>query len=177
MPKKESTGTLIAAIGIGVAIGLVAALPFGRIALGVGLGTVAGIAASALIQRERVAKTIGRTKEGHLDALKAYTDGKMERYKLLFAVNGGAFALGQFMLSTAASRLAAVLPVRYLADGAIVYTALMTVDIWLYGQMMRDRFAGDAAFSPAGRALLLLISTLLMGAWFLVSLTALRLGA
>ena len=167
--KWRSTAILVAAVAIGAALGVFAARPFGRVALGAGLGVVAGIAASSVVMREKVAQLVGTTRAPQLEALKAYTEGKMERYKLLFAVNGGAFVLGQFMLSAEASQIASVLPLRYLADGAIIYTALMTVDIWFYAQTMRDRFVGDAAFTPAGKALLLLISTLLIGAWFLAS--------
>jgi hypothetical protein len=42
--------------------------------------------------------------------------------------------------------------------------------------MMREKFVGSAAFTVAGKALLLLISVLLMGGWFLVSLAASRAG-
>lgn len=174
--NKRSTAILLLAVAVGVLLGAICARPFGRLALGVGLGAVSGIAVSAVLNRKGDRKPIQDTDPGDLEALKAYTDGKMQRYKLLFAVNGGAFAVGQFVLGAGASKMAAVLPIPYLADGAIIYTALMTVDIWLYGQMMREKFVGSDAFTVAGKALLLLISLLLMGGWFLVSLTASRVG-
>jgi hypothetical protein len=59
--------------------------------------------------------------------------------------------------------------IGYLAGGAMIFTAIMTVDIWLYGRMMREEFVGDAAFTAAGKALLLLISLLLMAGWLIVS--------
>lgn len=157
-----------------MSLGAIAGLPFGRLVLGMGLGAVAGVALSAAIDRHGNRKPIRDTGTGtgDLEALKAYTDGKMQRYTLLFAVNGGAFAVGEFVLGRGGPNAPALLPIEFLADGAIVYTALMTVDIWLYGQMMREKFVGSAAFSVAGKALLLLISLLLMGGWYLVSLTA-----
>ena len=174
--NTRSTVKLLLAVGVGVLLGAAFALPFGRSALGIGLGAVSGVAVSAMLNRKGDRRPIKKTSAGDLDALKAYTNGKMQRYTLLFAVNGGAFAVGQFVLGADAAKMVAVLPIRHLADGAIIYTALMTVDIWLYGQMMREKFVGSDAFTVAGKALLLLISVLLMGGWFLVSLTAPRPG-
>jgi len=172
--NRRSVVTLVVTVAGGILLGALCALPFGRFALGIGLGAVGGVAISAALNRTRDRKPVKETGPGDLEALKAYTDGKMQRYKLLFGVNGGAFAVGQFVLGPGASKMEAILPIQYLADGAIIYTALMTVDIWLYGQMMREKFVGSDAFTVAGRALLLLVSVLLMGGWFLVSLMASR---
>jgi hypothetical protein len=81
---------------------------------------------------------------------------------------GGAFAVGRFLLKPESS-VQPIPPIPYLADGAIIYAALMTLDIWLYGQMMRENFVGNAAFTAAGKALLVLLGLLLVGGWFLVA--------
>jgi hypothetical protein len=140
--NKWSIITLLVSVGIGILLGAVGALPFGRFGLGIGLGAVGGIAVSA-----------GLNRKGHRTP--------------------GAFAVGQLVLGAGPPKMEAVLPISYLADGAIIYTALMTVDIC---QMMREKFVGSAAFTVAGKALLLLISVLPMGGWFLVSLAASRAG-
>jgi hypothetical protein len=161
-------------IGAAVVIGAVVGNQVDRLALGAGLGAAAGIGAGASWKAGEAKRTVRETAETDLEALNAYVDGKMKRYTLLFAVNGGAFAVGQFLLNDDGTQLKAILPLRYLAEGAIVYTAIMTVDIWLFGQMMRERFVGDAAFTAAGKALLILIGILLMGGWLLIDLRAPR---
>jgi len=174
--NKSTTGkvrgwrrfVLALAIGLGAIVGAVIGQCLGRVVLGIGLGAAIGIGIGAtLSKKKREAK--GETAENDLESLNVYMDGKMKRYTLLFSVNGGAFAVGQFLLRPESADLRAGLPLRYLAEGAIIFTAIMTVDIWLFGQMMRERFAGNAAFTWAGKALLVLISLLLMGGWFLMT--------
>ena len=69
-----------------------------------------------------------------LDALRMYLDGKVQRYKLLFAVNGGAFAIAKVGQGDHVSL--GNLDLK-LAIGAIAFTVVMTIDIWLWGQQMR----------------------------------------
>jgi hypothetical protein len=165
--ERRPTVTMLLAIAVGLVAGWLSARAFDRTFLGSGIGAVCGIAVGAALSRKSERKSL-REIEDKLDALRTYTDGKMQRYTLLFAVNGGAFAVGQYVLGSGASTMKAVLPIGYLADGAIIFTALMTVDIWLYGQMMRREFVGPSAFTPAGKAILLLISALLIAGWLLV---------
>jgi hypothetical protein len=107
------------------------------------------------------------TDQEKLDGLRTYIDGKMRRYGLLFAVNGGALAIAQLMADANTARLLGRLSVRHLALGAIIYTIVMVVDIWLFGQMMRKRFLGELAFSKLGKTILLMLGTLLVISWLL----------
>ena len=103
-----------------------------------------------------------------LDGLRTYIDGKMRRYSLLFSVNGGAFAIGKLMTDANSAKLLGYLSIRQLAIGAILFTIVMTIDIWSFGQMMRDRFLGEVAFSRRGKLILILLSALLVGGWLFV---------
>lgn len=107
-----------------------------------------------------------------LEAMNTYIDGKMKRYTLLFAVNGGAFAIAQL-----APEVLNSLSRGHLAAGAILFTVLMYADIWAFGTMMRDRFIPELAFKRAGQAILILMATLLIGAWSLALSQDLRLCA
>ena len=51
---------------------------------------------------------------------------------------------------------------------------VMIVDIWLFGEMMREKFVGQGAFTPAGKIILMMISLLLIGAWLVVLLHGAR---
>jgi Ca2+/Na+ antiporter len=102
-----------------------------------------------------------------LDALRTYLNGKMERYKLLFSVNGGAFAIAQIKNDVSLGHL----DLEKLAIGAIAFTIVMTVDIWLWGQQMKETYLKneEQAFTFAGKAILLLLSALLVLAWALAA--------
>ena len=110
-------------------------------------------------------------------AMNAYIEGKMKRYNLLFAVNGGAFAIARLMLpanNTALSGqpdlLLGGLSLDMLAIGAALFTIIMCVDIWMFGKMMRtDFFNGTTVFAAPGRAILVCIGALLIGGWLLVA--------
>jgi hypothetical protein len=168
-PQKKLVILVIvvaASTAIGAAIGRYLGLPF----LGGGLGAAIGVWLGDWLGTWMVEKPVEvwETTKHDLDALNSYTEGKMHRYTLLFAVNGGAFTVGQFLLGDTGREYQRVLPMAYLAQGAIVFTAIMTVDIWLFGQMMREKFVGNGAFTPAGKILLLLISFLVIAAWLVV---------
>jgi hypothetical protein len=98
-------------------------LPF-PVAATVGVGFVTG---PSSIDRETI--------DTQLKILQAYTDGKMKRYGLLFSVNGGAFALARFSSDKGLAINPAVI-----ASGAIFFTVLMTLDIWMFGIAMRKQF-------------------------------------
>ena len=75
-----------------------------------------------------------------LNGLATYIDGKMKRYSLMFAVNGGAFAIAKLMAENGKASntiLLGHLQLWHLALGAILFTVLMVIDIYLFGQMMK----------------------------------------
>ena len=101
-----------------------------------------------------------------LVALKTYTEGKMHRYKLLFAVNGGAFAVGQLILD---EQPVGALTLANLAVGAVLFTLLVHADIWAFATMMRNKFRlTGLAFEGPGRAILVMLCALVIAAWSLV---------
>ena len=104
-----------------------------------------------------------------LDALRTYLDGKMQRYKLLFAVNGGAFAIAKVGQGDHVSL--GNLDLEKLAIGAIAFTVVMTIDIWLWGQQMKETYLSKEAqaFSFAGKSILLLLAALQILAWALAA--------
>ena len=64
----------------------------------------------------------------------------MVQYSLLFALNGGSFAIAK-LLGPEGQRIGGGLPLRALALGAIIFTLLMCRDIYLFGEMMRNKFS------------------------------------
>jgi hypothetical protein len=115
-----------------------------------------------------------------IDALNAYIDGKMKRYNLLWAVNGGAFAVarllpggGQTASAGAAADQGAVLgglSLGALALGASLFTVVMCADIWMFGQMMREQyFRGATVFGTPGRVVLGMIGALIVTGWLLAA--------
>lgn len=104
-----------------------------------------------------------------LDGIRTYIDGKMRRYGLLFSVNGGAFAIAKLMADENTANLLGRVSVKQLALGAIVFTVVMVVDIWLFGQMMRKEFLEELAFTKRGKTILLLLGSLLITCWALVA--------
>jgi hypothetical protein len=106
------------------------------------------------------------TIDTQLKILQTYTDGKMKRYGLLFSVNGGAFALARFSSDKGLAINPAVI-----ASGAIFFTVLMTLDIWMFGIAMRKQFerVQDGLFGQHGRIILLGLALLLVAAWGLAA--------
>lgn len=107
-----------------------------------------------------------------LSGLATYIDGKMKRYSLMFAVNGGAFAVAKLMAEagqTSNTILLGHLRLWHLALGAILFTVLMVIDIYLWGQMMKKKFLGDLAFNVPGKLILICLGVLLISAWSLVA--------
>jgi hypothetical protein len=105
-----------------------------------------------------------------LDGMRTYIDGKMRRYSLLFSVNGGAFAIAKLLADDNTAKLMGRLTVQHLAFGAIVFTIVMVVDIWLFARMMKQQFLEDLAFNKPGKTILLLLGALLIVSWVLVGL-------
>jgi hypothetical protein len=107
-----------------------------------------------------------------LSGLGTYIDGKMKRYSLMFAVNGGAFAVAKLMAESAKDGntiLLGNLRLWQLALGAIIFTVLMVVDIYLWGRMMKKKFLDDLAFNTPGKLILIFLGVLLISAWVLVA--------
>jgi hypothetical protein len=106
------------------------------------------------------------TIQTQLQILQAYTEGKMKRYGLMFSVNGGAFALAKFSADKGVDINPAVI-----ASGAIFFTVLMTLDIWMFGIAMRTQFEEiqEGLFGQHGRFILLGLALLLISAWALAA--------
>jgi hypothetical protein len=109
------------------------------------------------------------TEQQKLDGMRTYIDGKLRRYGLLFSVNGGAFAIAKLMGDENTAKLLGRLSVTHLALGAIIFTIVMVVDIWLFGKMMQEKFLDKLAFQKPGKIILLLLGTLLVVGWLLVA--------
>ncbi len=104
--------------------------------------------------------------EGH----RTYIDGKMRRYNLLFAVNGGVFAVAKLMADPSTNRILGALTLEQLAAGGTIFIVLMWLDIWAFGYMMRTRFfGGQDVFGMLGRVVLTTICALLLVGWLLVA--------
>ena len=115
------------------------------------------------------------TPKDKLDGLSTYIDGKMKRYYLLFAVNGGAFAIAKLLGDPAGQRIAGGLSLRALALGAIIFSLLMWRDIYLFGEMMRCKFfGGTLVFGKGGKRILAVLCLLLISGWLLAAFWPIR---
>lgn len=101
------------------------------------------------------------------ESFRIYEDGKHRRYGLLFAVNGGAFAVAKLFTDPAAVTLLGNLTLSQLAIGMMLFTIVMAVDIFTFGQKMRETYL-PAAFGTPGKVVLLLIGFLICAGWYLV---------
>src|SRR5262245_42921114 len=98
----------------------------------------------------------------------AYEDGKHRRYNLLFAVNGGAFTVAKLFTEATNAAVLGNLTLGQLASGMILFTLVMVVDIFMFGQNMRRTYVPNA-FSWQGKTVLILIGFLLCAGWLLVA--------
>jgi hypothetical protein len=111
-----------------------------------------------------------------LKGLQTYIDGKMKRYNLLFAVNGGAFALAKFMKSDG-DRVLGGLELWQIALGAIIFTVLMTIDIWLFAKNIKgvlvreDPVFENKMFGRFGKIILVSLCVILILGWVLAGFT------
>ena len=99
-------------------------------------------------------------------AFKLYEDGKHRRYTLLFAVNGGGFAIAKLLLEP--TRDFGQLTRTKLALGMILFTLVMSADIFMFGEKMRTSYLPDA-FGLPGKTVLLLLAALLCAGWALAA--------
>ena len=105
-----------------------------------------------------------------LQGMQTYIDGKMKRYSLLYAVNGGAFAIAEVLGEKESGRLTGGLSLLALAIGAILFTLLMWRDIYTFGMMMRTKFfANKLVFEEGGRRILAALSLLIIAGWLLAA--------
>ena|SRR5215475_2867514 len=102
------------------------------------------------------------------ESFKLYEDGKHRRYSLLFAVNGGAFTIAKLFAEKNAAAVLGNLSLERLSFGMILFTVVMVVDIFMFGQKIRDAYLPDA-FGWQGKIVLSLLGILICAGWFLVS--------
>ena len=107
------------------------------------------------------------------EAYRLYEDGKHRRYELLFAVNGGAFAIAKLIGEKQFQVGHLGLP--QLAAGMVLFTIVMVVDIYTFGDKwnkLGKEIKDDGnhkIFGPPGRVVLILIGLLLCVGWILAS--------
>lgn len=123
--------------------------------------------------------------EQYLERFKAYEDGKHRRYSLLFTVNGGAFAVAKLFANAEilsdpkTAKVLGSLTLCQLSFGMILFTALMTFDIYIFGHRMRKYILEVAKqrnvsiwqgpFSGPGKVVLVTIGALICVGWWLVT--------
>lgn len=100
--------------------------------------------------------------------IETYESGKSRRYNLLFAVNGGTFAIVSFLLAEVGSStpfIEVFIPVMCLAF--IWFSVCMTEDIKKFGCTMRklDNREEGKVFGNEGQSLLCQIKFILVLAW------------
>jgi hypothetical protein len=110
------------------------------------------------------------------EALEFYENGKHRRYSLLFAVNGGAFAIAELMDG---DKKLGGLSIELLSVGMFVLTIVLVADIWIFGQRSRKNpyFSLLSAkngpqpdlFGRVGKIVLALIGLFLTTGWLLVA--------
>src|SRR5688572_4051070 len=111
------------------------------------------------------------------ELFRAYEDGKHRRYSLLFAVNGGAFALARLLDAGGASDIGN-LTLDRLAYGMALFTLVMSVDICAFGLKMRAEWKNsrpdiqkisvwDGHFALPGQFVLTAIWGLISAGWLL----------
>ena len=100
----------------------------------------------------------------------AYEQGKHRRYSLLFSVNGGAFAVAKLLTGESCKTPVVLgdLSLSQLALGMILFTVVMTGDIYAFGNKMRKYDGLWDAFGPPGKRVLILLGILLCAGWILV---------
>jgi hypothetical protein len=104
------------------------------------------------------------------DAFTAYENGKGRRYSLLFAVNGGAFALAKLLADDKTVKSLKGINIYCLAIGMIIFTFVMWYDIFKFGTNMQNYVS--TVFRSAGKKVLAWICLLIIAGWFLVALFA-----
>jgi hypothetical protein len=105
-----------------------------------------------------------------LDGLSLYSTGQMKRYYLLFAVNGGAFAIAKLFAESETRVIVGGLSLQALAVGCILFTALMWRDIYAFGELLRTQiFGGKGIFQEGPKLILACLCVLLILGWLLAA--------
>jgi hypothetical protein len=107
------------------------------------------------------------------DEFELYENGKHRRYGLLFSVNGGAFAVAKLLTGECKTTPVVLgdLVLWQLALGMVLFTAVMTYDIYKFGEKMQKKeYLGDEAFQRPGKFVLISLGFLLCVGWALVAL-------
>mgnify|MGYP001405737869 CR=1 FL=1 len=111
-----------------------------------------------------------KTPSDRLSGMNAYIEGKMKRYSLMFAVNGGAFVIAKLFAEEKTTAILGGLSPRALAIGAVLFTLLMWRDIYLFGTMMkREFFEGKLVFQRQGILILHALCSLVIIGWLLAA--------
>lgn len=111
-----------------------------------------------------------KTPSERLDGMNAYIEGKMKRYSLMFAVNGGAFVIANLFADEKTKAILGGLSPKALAIGAVLFTLLMWRDIYLFGDMMkREFFDGKLVFQRQGVLILHALCSLVIIGWLLAA--------
>jgi hypothetical protein len=102
-----------------------------------------------------------------LDGLRTYLEGKIKRLELMFAVNGGAFVIGKLRweLKSESGTPTEMIPIQFLAGGAIIFTVVMIMDTWLWADMMKKDYVHKRGFTLAGQLILGSLGLLIIAAW------------
>jgi hypothetical protein len=103
------------------------------------------------------------------ESFAAYEEGKHRRYSLLFQVNGGAFAIVKLfvdskLLTNPTEPVLGKLSLRWLSVGMILFTIVMTFDIFKFGEKMHN-YDKDT-FRTTGKIVLALLGVLICAGWF-----------
>ena len=97
---------------------------------------------------------------------KLYEDGKHRRYDLLFAVNGGAFAIAKLLAKEDPHSAEHLTPLA-LSVGMILFTIVMVWDIYCFGVKMQD--GRGQIFTWVGKTVLILLGLLICIGWGLAA--------
>jgi hypothetical protein len=102
------------------------------------------------------------------DVSELYEDGKHRRYSLLFAVNGGAFAIAKYSagdLEETARTMIGGLTIERLSLGMALFSIVMVWDIYAFGSRMHK--INSNLFRLPGRVVLCLIGVLICVGWLI----------
>ena len=125
-----------------------------------------------------MSNTLTSTQLSLNEAFELYETGKHRRYGLLFAVNGGAFAIANLLTGEAGKPgiVLGNLTLQELSIGLAIFTAFMVWDIYVFGDNMRKTYL-PKAFQWQGKAVLVVLGALQFTGWLLVGATIRAPGA
>ena len=103
------------------------------------------------------------------EAFELYENGKHRRYGLLFAVNGGAFAIAKLLTSEPGKPgiVLGNLTLQELSIGLAIFTVFMVWDIYVFGANMRNTYL-PKSFQWQGKTVLVVLGALQFAGWLLV---------